>query len=114
MRLRIKYNLKTKWLGRRIMGGFRGKVLYPFMLFAYPRNDVSDSLFRHELEHVDQVRRDGWLHFYIKYLYWLWKYGYAKLPYEMDAREAAKLPLTDDERDLKESNGDDSTGNSLW
>lgn len=41
---------------------------------------------RHELIHVWQVRRDGWLRFYVRYV-WLWVTGtaYRDLPAEVEA-----------------------------
>lgn len=101
MKLRIKYDLKRHWFGRRIMGRYRGKVLYPFMLFAKPRKEVSDELFRHEMEHVYQIMRDGWWGFYIKYLWYAYRYGYIEIPYEVEARKAAPTGLTATERRFK-------------
>lgn len=96
MKLRIKYG---SWMVRK---GYTAWVLYPFMIFRAKKAGVSDVLFRHELEHVYQVRRDGWLVFYVKYLYYLARYGYLKNPYEMDAREAETQPLTTVEKGLKD------------
>ncbi len=43
-------------------------VLYPYVLFAQPRQKISASVLRHELVHVQQVRRLGWFRFYFAYL----------------------------------------------
>lgn len=96
MKLRFRYEV-----GRWIMGRFRGKVLYPFVLFKHPREDVTDTLFRHELEHVYQVRRMGWLVFYVKYLWLGMRHGYANHPFEAEANERENDPLTDDEQALR-------------
>ena len=98
MQLKIRYSVS-----RFIMGRYRGKVLYPFVLFSQAQEEVSDQLFRHELEHVYQIRRNGWFKFYFMYLVWAVKYGYLNIPYEIDARLAENTPLTDEEREL--SNG---------
>ena len=71
-------------------------VIYPFMLFRQPKDEVSDTLFRHELQHVYQVRDIGWLRFYAKYLYYSLRYGYMDNPYEIEAYDAQDQPLTDD------------------
>jgi len=49
--------------------------------------DKSDlALLEHEKVHIKQQLR-GWLiGFYIKYLYYNWKYGYWNNPYEVEAR----------------------------
>jgi len=98
MKLRIKYNV-PKW----IMWGYAGKVRYPFVLFRDSQNRVSDKLFRHELEHVYQIQREGVLKFYAKYLWYLVRRGYKNVPYEIEARAKARTPLTIDERKLKDS-----------
>ena len=83
------------------MGRFRGKVLYPFVLFSQSQNEVSDQLFRHELEHIYQIRRDGFLRFYLTYLYHAIRYGYKNIPYEIEARDKQDNPLTPAEKKLK-------------
>ncbi len=96
MKLKIRYNV-----GRWIMGRWKGKVLYPFMLFTQDRVDVSDQLFRHELEHVYQVWRMGYIWFYVKYLILVISYGYENHPFELEASARQNDPLTENERALK-------------
>lgn len=98
MKLRIKYDV-----GRWIMWRFTGRVLYPFVLFAQSKKDVSHTLFRHELEHVYQVRDMGWVWFHLKYTWLLIRYGYAKHPFELQATQAQRNPLTEAELALKEA-----------
>lgn len=83
------------------MGKWRGKVLYPFVLFSQAKDDVSHQLFRHELEHVYQLRRIGWLWFYLKYLALAVRYGYRKHPFELEADERQNDPLTEQELAMK-------------
>ncbi len=94
-KLRIRYNV-----GRWIMGRFHGKVLYPFVLFSQPKDQITASLFRHELEHVYQVQRMGWFKFYATYLIHAVKYGYDKIPVEVEASKIQYTPLTEAERKL--------------
>ena len=82
------------------MGRFKGKVLYPFVLFS--QSEVSNQLFRHEMEHVYQIRRDGFLRFYLKYV-WYSIHGYQKNPYEIAAVEMQDNPLTLAEKKLKKA-----------
>ena len=43
----------------------------------------------HEDEHKRQWKQDGWIKFTWNYLRWAWQYGYEKIPYEVEAQEAA-------------------------
>jgi len=96
MKLRIKYNV-----GCWIMWKWRGRVLYPFVLFSQSKDEVSDQLFRHELEHVYQVQRMGCLWFYVKYLFLAIRYGYKNHPFEIEAYNKQNDPLTKYEVKLK-------------
>jgi hypothetical protein len=82
MRLRVKYGC-----GKWIMWGYGGRVLYPFILFA--EKNPPYWLYRHEMQHVIQIWRDGYWTFHIKYIYYLIKDGYHDNPYEVEAREIA-------------------------
>jgi hypothetical protein len=53
------------------------------------------------MEHVYQIMREGWWKFYIKYLWYAWKFGYIEIPYEVEARKAARTGLTATERRFK-------------
>lgn len=98
MNIKIKYKFflfQKMWVG--------GMVIYPYMLFKRSKEEVTDRLFRHELEHVYQVQRMGWIKFYFTYLWWLARLGYKKHPYEIEANERELDPLTDEERKLKDN-----------
>ena len=41
------------------------------------------------MKHLEQIKRDGRIKFTIKYIYWLYRYGYFLNPYEIEARNAA-------------------------
>lgn len=101
MKLRFKYDCRGHWFWRWLIGKANAKVLHPFILFANPKKDISDKLFRHEMEHVYQIMRDGWWTFYIRWLWHAWKLGYLDIPYEVKARKAAETPLTATERNFK-------------
>jgi hypothetical protein len=69
------------WLPKLI--GARGIVIYPFILVV---DKSDDELMRHEQVHVKRIKSDGWIQFYIKYLYYQIRYGYDKNPYEVEAK----------------------------
>ena len=89
MKLRFHYDM-----GKWIMWGYGGRVLYPFILFKMAKKDVPTKLFRHEMEHVYQVQRVGWLVFHARYLWYLIRGGYDNNPFEREARMRANEPLT--------------------
>ncbi len=105
MKLRIKYNCKSSWLGRLILGKkHRGIVLWPFVLFRDHADDVDATLFRHEMEHVYQVLRSGIFVFYFRYLWYHFRYGYDANPYEIEAKTAEKHLLSVAEQRFKDKN----------
>ena len=75
-------------------------VIYPFVLFSDPVEDVPDWLFKHEMQHVYQFQRMGNFLFYVRFLYYQLRYGYSKNPLEEEARAAQVKPLTEDEEIL--------------
>jgi len=46
------------------------------------------TLMRHEIAHLGQMRRDGWLRFWVMICVWFVYPGYARSPYEIEARLA--------------------------
>ena len=100
MKLRVIYNVANYRIGRWFLERFPAKYHYPFMFFAGPRERVPEPLFRHELEHHYQVLRDGWLTFNIRYIWQLWRKGYMKIDYEIEAYNAQHKRLTDSEREM--------------
>ena len=90
MKLRVKYDFRFVFKD--------AMVIYPYMLFKHNRKRVTEQLFRHELEHVYQVQRMGWLRFYVSYLWLLMRHGYDSHPYELEAYAIEHEPLTTAER----------------
>lgn len=97
MKLHFRYSVS-----KLLMGKWWGKCWYPFVLFSKSREDVPDWLFRHEMEHVYQVRRMGWWKFYTQYIYLAMQLGYKKHPFEIEATERQNDPLTKNERSYRE------------
>lgn len=52
-----------------------------FIVFVRPG---CENVYHHELQHVRQFWAEP-LTFHVKYLYYLWKYGYYDNPYEVEA-----------------------------
>ena len=82
------------WLFR-LPGMMDAIVLYPYILFR--GNSTTPQLYRHELEHFYQVQRDGFLRFYIRWLWLTFRRGYWNNPYEIEARAAESIDLTPQE-----------------
>lgn len=58
--------------------------------FSCDESQVSDAWHRHEDEHKQQWKRDGWIWFTTRYLFWSAIYGYDNNPYEIAAEKAAQ------------------------
>lgn len=97
MRIKVRVN---HWLPKLLNAG--ATTIYPWILIA--DGTFADEMLQHEFVHVRQVRRMGWLGFYLSYL---WEYlklrfkglahkaAYYKIPYEEEAYAlAATTPLT--------------------
>ncbi len=65
--------------------GFAG--VWPFVF--YDVYDGYEGTVAHELEHIKQQVREPFS-FHVKYLWYNFKYGYKKNPYEIEARVAEK------------------------
>lgn len=59
--------------------GFKGIALFWNVAYVVPGEETNERLIKHQLEHLEQMKRDLW---------WSLKYGYRNNPYEVKAREA--------------------------
>lgn len=73
--------------------GIRAITLYPFIFYKYPRARITEATLRHELVHIQQIRRVGFFKFYITYVWYSIRHGYRNNPYEVEARTSAAVPL---------------------
>ena len=64
--MRVRLIFKCSWLKKL---GYAGITLYPFICFSYAKELVSAVTVRHEMIHVEQIRRSNILWFYIVYLW---------------------------------------------
>ena len=90
--LNAKFKEVTGWrLKLLYLFGFNGFTFFngPVWLRPNLEPDVKYRVMVHEARHIYQIKRDGYLKFTVKYLYYLARYGYRNNPYEIDARKAA-------------------------
>lgn len=90
----LRWNPLTAWV--------HGQCLYPFVLFRFKKAEVSDRLFRHEIEHFYQGQRLGFFGYYCKYLWLNIRHGYKKHPMELECEAVENTPLTEQERKWKD------------
>jgi len=70
----------------------KGMVVWPWVWFK--KGSVNDDIiFRHELEHCYQIKKQGRFKFYSSYLLLWCRRGYETHPYEIEARAAANKKL---------------------
>lgn len=67
--------------------GFDGWASLWRKAYFRPGCENDKGLIAHELQHLEQMRRDGKLTYMVKYLYWMLLKG-AGNPYEVEARKA--------------------------
>lgn len=61
-------------------------------IYVLPEYEDDAWIMRHEIAHLGQMRRDGWLRFWFFISVWFVYPGYARSPYEIEAREAENDP----------------------
>ena len=102
MRLRVKYG--CWWLPPWILA----IVLYPFVLFKPKKDDVWESLAKHEMVHVRDIRLVSAVSFYLSYVMYYFaglirymdhEMAYIDNPWERRAMEAQERPLDEYERE---------------
>lgn len=82
------------WLPKRI--NVAAITLYPYVLYAMEESEAPSWLRRHEMAHVEQVKRHGWFRFYLSYvMYYVagrvagfgHDQSYLSIPWETEARK---------------------------
>lgn len=65
-------------------------IVSPWRTIYIRRKYYTDKeLRRHEVAHLLQMDRDGWLKFWVLIIWYYVVYGYERSPYEVEARAAA-------------------------
>ena len=99
MKIRRKYN---NWIPKILKVG--AITLYPFILYKRSKTDLKQTpdylktIFKHEYIHIEQVRRLGWLKFYLSYINENRKTGYKQNKYELEAWARQEEPYTEEEQ----------------
>lgn len=89
MRLRIASG-PIRWYMQAC--GFKGWASFWETIYVLPGWEHNRALIRHELCHLDQIRREGRLRFAVGYLWELLLHGYWNNKYEIAARAAERNP----------------------
>lgn len=61
-------------------------------IYVLPEFIGDEAIRRHEVAHLAQMDRDGWLRFWVQCLWWCVWPGYDHSPYEIEARQAETDP----------------------
>lgn len=67
-----------------------GQVIFPEVIFLRRGTLPTPAVVAHELAHVYQIRRMGLLMYWFRYLFLLFRVGYANHPLELEALEWAE------------------------
>lgn len=82
-------------------------TLYPYILFRPKKDEIPESLFKHEMIHIRQIRQLSAVSFYLSYILYyfagLIRYmdhdvAYYRIPYETEAFNNQDMPLDEYER----------------
>lgn len=74
--------------------GFKGLTTPWKQIYVIEGYENSQWLINHEQMHLQQMHRDGWLFFHLRYFYYTIRYGYWNNPYEIEARQAENNNFT--------------------
>jgi hypothetical protein len=69
---------------KRFFKGYKAMAIYPFILIKKDANFNCYDL-NHEKIHLKQQKELFIIFFYLKYIYYHFKYGYYKNPFEVEA-----------------------------
>jgi hypothetical protein len=61
---------------------------FPWGIYVVEEYKDAQWLVRHEIAHAKQRARDGFVAYWLKTFWFIWKYGYVYSPYEIEARAA--------------------------
>lgn len=59
--------------------------------YSVPEIEVTPSWHRHENKHKEQWKKEGWIKFAVKYLWYQLTKGYQNNPFEVEARNAESV-----------------------
>ena len=62
-----------------------GMVIYPFICYGDKKEDITEDLRAHEMEHIAHIREEGYFKWHWNYFRLFLKHGYKDHPYEKRA-----------------------------
>jgi hypothetical protein len=65
--------------------GYRALTMPWRSIYVLHSHWDDETLRRHELAHIEQIRRDGAIRFSVRYVWYLARHGYRNNPYEIEA-----------------------------
>ena len=79
---------RTNWFWSHVLRGlgFAGVVVPNRTIYLVPEHFANPVLRAHELQHIAQIERDGWM-FWPRCIWYVIRYGYQNSPYEIECRE---------------------------
>jgi hypothetical protein len=92
LKMKIKHKIATGLIKRYMLFmGYLGWTSFWNTIYYIDQASLkNEELKRHELKHIEQMKRDGKLKFTNKYLWYSLRFGYKNNPYEVEARKAEK------------------------
>lgn len=73
------------------LNGFKGWTSFWDTIYYIDKESLNnESLRKHEMAHIEQIKKEGKIKFSVKYLYYSIKYGYLNNSYEIEARKAER------------------------
>ncbi len=79
-------NSKPKIYLRKNLNGYNARTLPPFGIYILEKEKNNKALLNHELIHWKQYQKLGLIKYYSQYYSQYKKYGYDKMPMEIEAR----------------------------
>lgn len=93
MKIKTASGLVLAWMN---LMRFDGWASFWRTAYIRPGFEGDKGLVAHEMKHLEQIEREGRILFTLKYLWLGLVFGYYDNPYEIEARAAARLALSED------------------
>jgi len=82
-----KYNKPRIYIFNKLPKNYNALVIPPFFIAIEKENKNNKTLIKHEKIHWKQYQKLGTIGYYLSYFYQLGKYGYDKMPMEIEPRK---------------------------
>jgi hypothetical protein len=71
---------------KNMSNGYNARVIPPLGIYVSEKEQDNEALIKHEMTHWNQYQRLGLVDYYLKYASQMKKFGYDKMPMEVEAR----------------------------